>query len=298
MPHKHDIHNYNRSFAIGITLNVIFVVVEAGYGFVADSLALIADSGHNLSDVITLLLAWGASRLATKTPTENRTYGFRRITILASLLSAILLLLALGAIAWEALGRFFTPQPVNGMLVITIAAIGVVINTATALLFATGQKHDLNIRSAYLHMAADAGISLGVVVAGIAIMLSGWLWLDPLISLLIVLVILVGAWGLFKDSVNLSIDVVPPGIDISAIKDYLAKIDNVSALHDLHVWALSTSETALTVHLVTTNDVRDNAFLQKIQQHLHDTFGIEHATIQIENDDNENLCILNRAKCI
>ena len=298
MPHKHNIHNYNRSFAIGIALNVIFVVVEAGYGFVADSLALIADSGHNLSDVITLLLAWGASRLATKLPTEYRTYGFRRITILASLLSAILLLLALGAIAWEALGRFFTPQPVNSMIVITIAAIGVVINTATALLFASGQKHDLNIRSAYLHMAADAGISLGVVVAGIAIMLTGWLWLDPLISLLIVLVILVGAWGLFKDSVNLSIDVVPPGIDISAIKDYLAEIDNVSALHDLHVWALSTSETALTVHLVTTNDVIDNAFLQEVQQHLHDAFGIEHATIQVENDDNENLCVLNRSECI
>lgn len=296
--HDHEIQNYNRAFATGIALNVIFVVIESGYGFMADSLALIADAGHNLSDVITLLLAWGANYLATKRPTENRTYGFRRATILASLISAILLLFALGGIAWEAIGRLFTPQPVVGKVVITVAAIGVVINGITALLFAAGQKHDLNIRSAYLHMAADAGISLGVVIAGIAILLTGWLWLDPLISLLIVIVILFGAWDLFKDSVNLSVDVVPPGIDIQKIKNYLLNLECVSTIHDLHVWALSTSETALTVHLVTSHSRTDNAFLQEVQTHLHDQFDIEHATIQIESVDSDISCALDRPECI
>ena len=296
--HNHEVSNYNRPFAIGVALNLLFVIIEASYGFAADSLALIADAGHNLSDVITLLLAWGASYLATMRPTQTRTYGLRRATILASLISAALLLLALGGIAWEAIGRLFTPQPVVGKVVMIVAAIGVVINSLTALLFASGQKHDLNIRSAYLHMAADAGISLGVVIAGGAILLTGWLWLDPLISLFIVLVILIGAWGLFKDSINLSIDVVPSNIDITAIKDYLAGLDNVSAIHDLHVWALSTSETALTVHLVMTNNLIDNAFLKNIQICLHDNYGIEHATIQVEYNNSDISCFLDRPECI
>jgi len=296
--HDHKINNYNKAFVIGITLNIIFVVIEAGYGIAAGSLALIADAGHNLSDVISLLLAWGASYLALKQPTEKRTYGFRRVTILASSVSAILLLVVLGGIVWEAFGRLANPQPVNSMTVIIVAAIGVVINTATALLFVSGQKHDLNIRGAYLHMAADAGVSLGVVVAGIVIMITGWLWIDPAISLVLVVVILVGTWNLLHESINLSVDAVPQNINISGIKDYLTKIEGVSEIHDLHVWALSTTQTALTAHLVTTKNLIDNEFLKEIQQHLHDNFDIEHATIQVEKEDMENDCMLNRSECV
>ncbi len=296
--HNHKLGNYSRSFAIGVALNIIFVIIEASYGIIADSLALIADAGHNLSDVVSLLLAWGASHLASKNPTEKRTYGFRRVTILASLTSAILLLVALGSIAWEAFGRLSHPQPVEGLTIIIVAGIGVVINSATAMLFISGQKHDLNIKGAYLHMAADAGVSLGVVVAGIAILLTGWLWLDPVISLLIVIVILVGTWNLLQDSIDLSIDAIPKGIDLAEIKNYLTRIDNVSKIHDLHIWALSTTETALTVHLVTTKDSVDNLFLKEVQEHLHDNFGINHATIQVETEEEENCCLLDRPECI
>jgi len=225
--HNHQIGNYNRAFAIGVVLNVIFVVIEASYGVAAGSLALIADAGHNLTDVLSLLLAWGAALLATKPATEKRTYGFRKVTIMASLASAILLLVALGGITWEAIGRLFDPKPVEGMTVIAVAAIGVVINTITALLFVSGQKHDLNIRGAFLHMAADAGVSFGVVVAGIIIMVTGWLMIDPLISLLIVAVILVGTWSLLRDSMSLAIDSVPKGIDMAGIKRYLTSLENV-----------------------------------------------------------------------
>jgi cobalt-zinc-cadmium efflux system protein len=296
--HSHEIHNYNRAFAIGIALNVVFVVVEIFYGTIADSLALIADAGHNFSDVISLLLAWGAGYLATKSPTKNRTYGFRRVTILASLTSAVLLLVALGGITWEAFGRLLNPPVADGMTIIIVAGIGVVINTVTALLFISGQKHDLNIRGAYLHMAADAGISFGVVIAGIAIMYTGWLWLDPALSIAIVLIILVSTWHLLKESISLSIDAVPQGIDISEIRAYLTGLNQISEIHDLHVWALSTTETALTVHLVTTSDYIDDNLLQTIQQHLHDQFDIEHATIQIENEAHGNVCALNRPECV
>ena len=296
--HHHPVNNYNRAFAIGIGLNLIFVVIEASYGILADSLALIADAGHNLSDVLSLLLAWGANRLATRPSSAMRTYGLRRVTILASLVSAVLLLLALGAIGWEALGRLFDPQPVEGRIIIIVASIGVVINSVTAWLFMDGQKHDLNIRAAYLHMAADAGISLGVVIAGLIILFSGWLWIDPLLSLVIVLVILIGTWQLLRESLNLSVDAVPQGTDMQAIRDYLHSIRPVIQLHDLHVWALSTTETALTVHLVIDHTTIDNAFLLEIQQHLHDYFDIEHSTIQIENGSEENCCMLNRSECI
>ncbi|EIF51684.1 cation diffusion facilitator family transporter [Sulfurovum sp. AR] len=295
--HHHLINNYNRSFAIGIAFNVIFVIIEVGYGLLADSLALIADAGHNFSDVLSLMLAWGASYLSTKHPTHKRTYGLRKVTIMASLVSAVLLLVALGGIAWESIERLSSPEPVNGMIIIVVAAIGVVINTATALLFVKGQKHDLNIRAAYLHMAADAAISLGVVVAGIAIMITGWLWLDPVISLFIVLFILIGTWSLLKDSIDLSIDAVPQGIDVQHIKNYLTGLKNVTEIHDLHIWALSTTETALTVHLVTTHELIDNCFLEKIQEHLHHHFDISHATIQIENEADDYTCILNRDEC-
>ena len=295
--HDHTIRKYNRAFAIGVILNVVFVAIEAGYGFVAESLALIADAGHNLSDVLSLLLAWGAGVLAAKAPTEKRTYGFRKVTIMASLASAILLLVAMGSIAWEAIGRFFDPKPVDGIIVIAVAAIGVVINTITALLFVSGQKDDLNIRGAFLHMAADAGVSLGVVVAGIIIMLTGWLVVDPLISLLIVAVILVGTWSLLRDSMNLAIDSVPKGVDMAGIKEYLTGLEKVSQIHDLHVWPLSTTAVALSVHLVIVDDSVKNGFLPSLQQELHDRFNIEHSTIQIERQDDDP-CMLNRDGCV
>jgi cobalt-zinc-cadmium efflux system protein len=294
---NHQISNYNRAFAIGVVLNVIFVAIEAGYGVASGSLALIADAGHNLSDVLSLLLAWGAGLLAAKAATEKRTYGFRKVTIIASLASAILLLVALGGITWEAIGRFFNPKPVDGMTVIAVAAIGVVINTITALLFVSGQKHDLNIRGAFLHMAADAGVSLGVVVAGIVIMATGWLVIDPLISLLIVAVILVGTWSLLRNSLNLAIDAVPEGIDMDGIKRYLTGLENVCQIHDLHVWPMSTTEVALSVHLIIGDDSLNDDFLSKLQQQLHDRFGIEHSTIQVERQD-DGLCMLNKNGCI
>jgi len=296
--HSHGIGNYNRSFAIGVILNIIFVGIEAGYGILADSLALIADAGHNLSDVVSLLLAWGANVLATKAATEKRTYGFRKATVMASLASAILLLVALGGITWEASGRFYNPKPVEGMTVIVVAAIGVVINTLTALLFVKGQKHDLNIRGAFLHMAADAGVSLGVVFAGIFIMVKGWLWIDPVVSLMIVAVILVGTWRLLRDSINYAMDAVPDSIDIRAIRNYLMSFDQVNRIHDLHVWPLSTTEIALTVHVVVNGGLLDNNFLQNLQQHLHDHFGIEHSTIQVETSMGENDCMLDSNNCI
>jgi cobalt-zinc-cadmium efflux system protein len=299
MSHDHDHHicDYNRAFAIGVGLNLIFVVIEAGYGVAAGSLALVADAGHNLSDVLSLLLAWWAGWLAQKPATEKRTYGFRKVTIMASLGSAILLLVALGGITWEAIGRFFDPKPVEGMTVIIVAAIGVVINTVTALLFVSGQKHDLNIRGAFLHMAADAGVSLGVVVAGIIIMATGWLMIDPLISLFIVVVILVGTWSLLRASMNLAIDSVPEGIDMAGIKQYLTGLENVSQIHDLHVWPMSTTQVALSVHLILGDAVPGKDFLLNIQQQLHDRFRIEHSTIQVERGDDAP-CMLNKSGCM
>jgi len=296
--HNHGTGNYNRSFAIGVVLNIVFVVIEASYGIFADSLALIADAGHNLSDVVSLLLAWSASVLAKKAATEKRTYGFRKATVMASLASAILLLVALGGITWEAVGRFFNPKPVEGMTVIVVATIGVVINTLTALLFVKGQKRDLNIRGAFLHMAADAAVSLGVVVAGIFIIFKGWLWIDPVVSFMIVAVVLVGTWGLLRDSINYAMDAVPDSIDIPAIRNYLMSIDHVNRIHDLHVWPLSTTEIALTVHVVIDKDSLDNKFLRNVQQHLHDHFGVVHSTIQVETSKGENDCMLDSQKCV
>lgn len=295
--HHHQVSNYNFAFAIGILLNTIFVVIETGYGIMAGSLALIADAGHNLSDVLGLLLAWGASLLATKAATEKRTYGFRKVTIMASLISSVFLLVALGGIAWEAINRFANPSPVEGMTVIVVAAIGVVINTATALLFMSGQKHDLNIRGAFLHMMADAGVSLGVVIAGAIIMFKGWLIIDPAISIFIVAIILIGTWSLLRDSMNLALDSVPDDIDIAGIKKYLTNLDNVSQIHDLHIWALSTTEVALSVHLNMVDDSLSKNFLPEIQQQLHDCFNIEHSTIQVERPS-DGFCMLDKHKCI
>jgi len=293
MAHTHDHHHhgpasYNRAFAIGVTLNIIFVVVEIVYGIIGDSLALITDAGHNLSDVLSLLLAWGAIYLAGKQPTPHRTYGFRRVTILASLFSAIVLMVALGGIAWEAIGRFAAPKPVDGMIVIIVAAIGVVINTATALLFITGQD-DLNIKAAFLHMAADAGVSLGVVIAGFAIMATGWLWLDPLIGLLIAAVILYSTLDLLRDSVGLAIDSVPKGINPHDVEIYLSQLPGVSEVHDLHIWPMSTTETALTAHLITPTLPTDDDLIQQAVDGLHEKFNIGHVTLQCECGDG-NTC--------
>lgn len=290
--HKHEVKNYNQAFAAGVLLNVVYVLIEAGYGLSINSLALIADAGHNLSDVAGLLLAWGASILSHKANTEKRTYGYRKATVLASLFSAILLLVAIGGITVEAINRIFEPQPIEGMTIIVVAGIGVVINTLTALLFIKGQKHDLNIRGAFLHMAADAGISLAVVLAGILIMYGGWLWVDPVISLFIAVVILFATWGLFRESVNYSMDAVPQHIDSHGIKQYLTNLTHVVGIHDLHIWPLSTTEIALTVHVVVDVNHIDNDFLSNIQHHLHDEFQIEHSTIQIETLKNKSNCML------
>lgn len=289
--HSHHVSDYNRAFAIGIALNVLFTAIEFVYGFAADSLALIADAGHNLSDVLSLLLAWGASVLAKKAATEKRTYGLRKVTVMASLISAVMLLAALGIITWEAIARFSHPAPVASITMMVVAAIGVVINTATALLFMGGHQHDLNIKGAFLHMAADAAVSLGVVIAGALIWWKGWLWVDPVISLLIVAVIFIGTWNLLKDSMNYTLDAVPDKIDMPALRCYLENLPEVARIHDLHVWPLSTTEVALTVHLVV-KDITPEGFLHHIQHHLHDEFSIEHATIQIENEADEANCSL------
>lgn len=288
MGHEHH-HpkNFNKAFAIGAGLNITFVVIEATYGFLADSLALIADAGHNLSDVLGLLLAWGAALLATRKPTPRRTYGFRRTTILASLLSAILLLVALGAIFWEAIGRLNAPREVNSVVIIVVAGIGVVINSVTAMLFYSGQKYDLNIKGAFLHMAADAAISLGVVLGGLSIMATGFYWIDPLLSVLIAIVILFGTLGLLRESVDLAIDAVPRQIDPQEVRQYFLDLPEVIALHDLHIWAMSTTEVALTVHLVITEGSSEDTFLQQISKDVLRKFGIEHLTLQVERGDGD-----------
>jgi len=288
--HDHAPADYNRAFAISVALNVIYIVVEATYGFLAGSLALLADAGHNLSDVLGLLLAWGANYLIQRKPTQRHTYGWRKSTILAALSNAIILLVAMGGIAWEAVRRFSDPAPVAGKTIIIVAAIGVVINTATALLFLSGRKKDLNIRGAFLHMAADAGVSAGVVVAGVVILATGWLWIDPVVSLVITAIILIGTWGLLRDSFNLALDAVPAGIDPEAVKSYLSDLPGVAGVHDLHIWAMSTSETALTVHLLKPDAGDDDTLIEQASRELNQRFGIEHITIQWERRSELDHC--------
>ena len=287
--HDHAPARYDRSFAIGIALNVAFVGVELAFGIVADSLALIADAGHNLSDVLGLLLAWGAFRLAQRAPSRRYTYGLRRATILAALLSAVILLVALGAIAWEALGRFGSPPDVQSETMLVVGAVGVVVNTLTALLFVRDRDKDLNIRGAFLHMAADAAISLAVVVAGVAILATGWSRIDPALSLAIVAAILFWAWGLLRDSVGLSLDAVPKGIDLEQVDAWLRAKPGVADVHDLHVWAMSTTETALTAHLIMPDGDSDG-FLQQLAAELDDRFHIHHSTVQIERAPSHGEC--------
>jgi len=288
--HDHPPMNFNKAFGIGIFLNVGFVVVEAIFGILSDSVALLADAGHNLSDVLGLVLAWGASLLSVRRPTFRRTYGWKSSTILAAFLNAIILLVAVGGIVWESIRRFSHPQLVEGHTVIVVAAIGVVINTATALLFMAGREKDLNIRGAFLHMAADAGVSLGVVVAGIGISTFGWLWIDPVVGLIIAAIILFGTWRLFRESFDLVLHAVPPEIDAEAVAAYLSNLRGVEAVHDVHVWAMSTTETALTAHLIKPELEDDDAMLAQIRTELHDRFGIEHVTLQIERTDSLEPC--------
>jgi cobalt-zinc-cadmium efflux system protein len=280
--HDHSPVDYNRAFALGVGLNTAFVLAEAGFGFATGSLALLADAGHNLSDVLGLLLAWGASWLARQSPTRRRTYGWRRSSILAALLNAMLLLVAVGGISWEAVRRLIAPEPAPGPAVIWVAAVGIAVNTLTALLFLRGSQRDINIRGAFMHMAADAAVSLGVVIAGILMLRTGWAWLDPATSLVIAVVILLGTWGLFRESLDLALDAVPPGIDPQAVHEYLSGLPGVAAVHDLHIWALGTTETAFTAHLVVPDGADHDVLLATLSRELHDRFGIEHATVQIE----------------
>jgi cobalt-zinc-cadmium efflux system protein len=280
--HSHGPASYGRAFAIGIVLNFGFVLVETGYGLAAGSMALVADAGHNLSDVLGLLMAWGATILAGRSPSERFTYGFKSSSILAALFNAALLLFAIGAIAVEAVQRLVTPEPVNGQTVIIVAAVGIVINTATALLFLSGRKDDLNIRGAFLHMAADALVSAGVLISGLIIGWTGLLWIDPATSLVIVAVIAFGSWGLLKDSVRMSLLGVPANVDHGQVTVYLRGQPGVTDVHDLHIWPLGTRETALTAHLLMPGGHPGNAFLAGLTKDLQQQFRIDHVTIQIE----------------
>ncbi len=290
--HSHSPVSATRAFAIGVALNGAFVVIEAACGLMSGSLALLADAGHNLSDVLGLLLAWGASYLARQKPTGRRTYGWGRTSILAALINGVLLYVGVGAIALEAIGRLTHPAAVAPLTMIVVAAIGAVINTLTALLFLAGREHDLNIRGAFLHMAADAAVSLGVVAGGIAISLSGRSWIDPALSLVIAAAIAYSTWDLLWHAVELSLDTVPRGVDPAEVRAYLNGLPGVTAIHDLHIWGLSTTETALTVHLVKPDAVVDDDWLQTIAHELHDHFGIAHATIQVESGRGNAECRL------
>lgn len=293
--HSHAPANFNRAFAIGIVLNTIFVVIEAFYGWRSNSLALLADAGHNLSDVAGLVLAWGGALAIKVQPNARHTYGFKRATILAAFANALLLLLAMGGLTWEAMGRLMSGDvslQEQGVTIMVVAGIGIAINTATALLFMRG-GNDLNIRGAFLHMAADALVSVGVVVAGALTLWMGWVWLDPVVSLLIAAVILWGTWGLFKQSLHLMFDGVPDSVDTEAVRQRLLGLPGVADVHDLHVWAMGTSDIALTAHLVTHTGLADSAALLHQAQHaLHEHFEIRHVTLQLETPAYAQACSL------
>lgn len=280
--HSHAPASFGTAFAVGIALNTAFVAIEAGYGFISNSTALLADAGHNLSDVLGLVVAWIAAVLSKRPPTPRLTYGLRNTSILAALLNAILLLIASGAILLEAIQRLMHPEPIASNIVIVVAAIGIAVNGGTAWLFASGRKDDINIKGAYLHMMADAAVSLGVVVAAAVIMITGWLWLDPAVSLVIVAVIVWGTWGLLRESTAMSLAAVPSRIDPAAVLSFLSTLPGVASVHDLHIWPMSTTETALTAHLVTPAGNPGDAFLVETCHQLNNRFKIGHATLQIE----------------
>ncbi len=299
--HGHGHHHHAapgdnmRAFAIAVALNALFVVVEFAYGFVANSTALMADAGHNLSDVLGLLMAWGAALLAKSKPDERYTYGLRSSSILAALANALLLLVACGAIGWEAVLRFTSPPPVAGLTVSIVAAIGVLVNGFSALLFMAGRKDDLNVRGAYLHMAADAAISLGVVVSGLIIMWTGWAWLDSAVSLVIVVLIVAGTWSLLRESAQLMLAAVPPHIDAAKVRTFLMQRPGVKEVHDLHIWAMSTTEAALTAHIVMPEGYPGDAAIDAIVEQLRHDFKIHHCTLQVEEGTTDHGCVLHGA---
>ena len=299
MPHNHHTHGehhhapskFARAFAIGILLNVSFVIVEAFYGWRINSLALLADAGHNLSDVAGLVLAWVATIAAQRRPDRRHTYGWQRASILAALANALLLLMAMGSLLWEAIARLQSPSPTDGGVVMAVAAFGVLVNGVTAMLFMSDQKSDINIRGAYLHMAADALVSLGVVVAGALYLWTGWAWLDPLTSIVIGIVIAVSTFGLFRQSLHLAFDGVPDSIDLVTVETWLSTRPGVTGVHDLHVWGTGTTDIALTVHLVMPNGHPGDAFFNDVADDLHAQFGISHPTIQIEIERQSHNCV-------
>jgi cobalt-zinc-cadmium efflux system protein len=280
--HAHAPADFGRAFAIGTALNLLFVAIEGGAGFLTNSVALLADAGHNLSDVLGLLIAWGGAELAKRPTSKRFTYGLRGSSILAALFNALVLLVAVGAIALEAFRRLSDPQPIEAGPVMIVATIGIAVNLGTAMLFASGRKGDVNVRGAFLHMAADAAVSAGVVIAGALYLWSGAAWIDPAVSLLVVAVILWSTWGLLKESTVLALQAVPPGIDPDKVAAMLAALPGVARLHDLHIWPMSTTETALTAHLVMPEGHPGDAFLASTQHRLTHDFGIGHATLQIE----------------
>ncbi len=282
--HSHGVPA-GRAFAIGTALNLGFVALEFGYGLAAQSMALVADAAHNLSDVLGLLLAWAASALARRKPSPRHTYGLRSSTILAALANAVLLLAAIGAVAWEAIGRLRAPAAVDGKAVLVVAAAGVVVNAASAALFVGGSKHDLNVRGAFLHLAADAAVSAGVVIAGALMLKTGWSWLDPAVSLVVSAVVLIGTWSLLREAVNLALQAVPDHIDPDEVRRYLGSLPGVAEVHDLHIWAMSTTEVALTAHLVMPGASYHASFLHDVGRALLDRFRIDHATLQVEPPD-------------
>jgi len=287
--HSHT-NNYNKAFSVGIGLNIAFVAVEVFYGLIANSSALLADAGHNASDVLGLVFAWFAVWMSSKKPTKRFTYGFKKTTILISVLNAFLLFGAVIAIGWDAVGKFKNPEPVAGTQVMIVAGIGVFINTITALMFLKGQKDDLNIKGAFLHMAADAGVSLGVVVSGLLIVKTGLQWIDPIVSFIIILVILWGTWKLFTESIRLALDAVPDNIKFENVKSAILETSEVMDLHDLHIWALSTNENALSVHVLTSTQDTDS-LISDLQHKLAEQFNIKHVTVQLEKEN------LNCKKC-
>jgi cobalt-zinc-cadmium efflux system protein len=280
--HDRSPADYGRAFAIGVLLNSAFVLIEAGFGIWSGSMALVADAGHNLSDVLSLLIAWGAAYMSALPASGRYTYGYKSSSILAALANAGLLLVALGAILFETIDRLIDPAPVEGGAMIAVAGVGIVVNGATALLFASGRKSDINIRGAFMHMAGDTLVSVGVVVAGVLILTTGTLWIDPLTSLVIVFVIAWGTWGLLEDSVKMALHAVPDGIDEGAVRAYLEDLPGVAAVHDLHIWPMSTTETALTAHLVMPGGQPGDSFLHEVAHELEHDFHIGHATVQVE----------------
>lgn len=292
--HSNDHANgdYGRAFLIGITLNTAFILAEVVYGLKANSLALLADAGHNASDVLGLIMAWGATLLAKRKPTSRFTYGLQSSSIIAALANAALLLLVTGGIAWEAMQRLGTPENVTESTVMVVAAIGILINGFSALLFMKGSKEDLNIRGAFLHMAADAVVSLGVVISGAIMLQTGWLWLDPVVSIVIAVVIIAGTWGLLKDSVALALHAVPAHIDPAKVKAFMEKEQGVKEVHDLHIWAMSTTEVALSVHLLMKDGHPGDEFIRHLAHELQEHFRINHSTIQIEVGDGDAVCAL------